>query len=231
MRKVLSVAILIGIVLSAGAIVFLLVGDRNREDLVATEQETTPVPLTVATSTISEETPDYQIDAEYPRFGIPAIDARIQSWIVSGVGELKAVALQDEPAKNDFAQYSYASTFSSVYTDDQYISAMLSTGTYTGGAHGMPVIIGINFKRWNEQELSLDDALLMTGLSLDEIATQAKAQLVKQFGEVVWQSGADPEPVNYDTFYLTKKHVVFVFQPYQVASYAAGAPEVAIPRK
>lgn len=231
MRKALLIAILIGIVLVAGAIAILLFGDQGREELVATDQQATSTPITVATSTIFEESLDYQIDAEYPRFGIPAIDSKIQARIVAGVASLKSQASEDQPAKNDFPQYQYAANFGSVYIGDSIISVRFDTGDYTGGAHGLPYIFGMNFDRASGRELTLDDALALTGRTLTQIATEAKTKLTTQLGDDILDiTGADARTENYAAFYITKKDVVFIFQPYQVAPYAAGAPEVAIPR-
>lgn len=232
MRKALSIAILIGTVLVAGAIAVILLGDQGREDLVATEQKATSTPLSFATSTISEETSDYEIYAEYPRFGIPQVDARIQSRIVAAVASLKSQASEDQPAKNNFPQYQYAAHFGSVFISDTIISFRFDTGDYTGGAHGLPYIFGMNFDRESGRELTLADALALTGKTLAQVAIDAKATLTRQLGDDILDiSGADADSQNYASFYITKNDVIFIFQPYQVAPYAAGAPEVAIPRK
>ena len=231
MTNAIVTLLILAVVFVGGAIAYLFLGDQREITAQPTTQEATSTSITVATSTISEETADYSIDAEYPRFGIPAIDAKIQAKSVAAVADLKSQASNDEPAKNDFPQDAYAAHFGSIYTSDKLISVRFYTGDYTGGAHGLPYIFGMTFDRASGDELTLDEALALTGKSLTQVATAAKAKLQTQLGDDILDiAGADPDPKNYASFYVTKSDVVFIFQPYQVAPYAAGAPEVAIPR-
>lgn len=231
MRRTISIFLVVAIIFLLAATGFFLWGNGAREEIATGPVQATTTRITVTTATISEETPDYSIDAKYPRFGIAAIDARIQAYIVEAVAALKSRAQEDEPAKNDFPQYLYSASFDSVYVGESILSARLDTGDYTGGAHGLPHIYGVNFDRATGKELTLDDALKLMGLTLAQVATRAKAQLTTEYGDdLLAIEGADPTSDNYKAFYITKDSVVFIFQPYQVTAYAAGAPEVSIAR-
>ncbi len=232
MRRTILILLAVAIVFLIAAIGFFIWGNgADRTETATGTVQATSTPVTVTTATLSEETADYSIDAKYPRFGIAAVDARIQGYIIAAVAELKSRAQEDEPAKNDFPQYLYSASFDSVYIGDEILSARLDTGDYTGGAHGLPHIFGVNFDRASGKELTLADALKLTGLSLEQVAARAKTTLKAEYGDNLLSiEGADAKTDNYQAFYITKDNVVFIFQPYQVTAYAAGAPEVSIPR-
>lgn len=189
--------------------------------------------MSVATSTIATSTNEYTVDAEYPQFGIPAIDSQIKAWVQSGIQDLTAQADTDKPAENGYPTYSFTSSFSSAYIDQEYISVPLVLAQYTGGAHEMPVIIGATFDRATSKAVTLDQALALTGMTLQQVAVEAKKQLAQNPDTAptgMWASGSDPTPDNYSTFLIDQTDVTFIFQPYQVAPFSSGAPEVSIPR-
>ena len=100
-----------------------------------------------------------------------------------------------------------------------------------GGAHGLPIVVGLNYDAATGRELTQDDALRMTGLTLQQISTQALKELHQEFGESVFTEGAEPKSDNYRTFIVGPYNVTFIFQAYQVVAYAAGMPEVSFERK
>lgn len=192
-----------------------------------------PPSVSIATSTEAASTTNYSVSAAYPRFGISAIDAHIKSDVDKGIADLEAQAQQDQPAKNGFPQYTFMSQFSDPYIGSDFISVRLVLDAYTGGAHDMPTLIGENFHRDTGQAVTLDEALALTGKTLDQVAQAAKQQLAQNPDTQptgVWGPGSDPDPQNYQSFLINKNAVVFIFQPYQVAPYAAGAPEISITR-
>ncbi|HUO50208.1 MAG TPA: DUF3298 domain-containing protein [Candidatus Paceibacterota bacterium] len=224
MRKSIVFALL-SIVLAA--VVLLLVARAPMQSFTA------PAQATVATSTITVSTTEYTVQADYPQFGIPAIDAKIKADVESGVSDLEKQALQDKPAENHFPTYTFDAQYSDAHIGPDFVSARLVLAAYTGGAHEMPVIIGENFHRDSGQIVTLQEALALTGKTLDQVAAAAKAQLAENPDTQptgIWGPGSDSDPKNYATFLIQKDNVVFIFQPYQVAPYAAGTPEISIPR-
>ena len=218
------------------AIIALVVGAylllAGRADAPIAEEILKPLTLAVSTTTIAEKTSDYEIDARYPQFGAPAVDTKIRTLVEGDIAELKGDAEGRALDAPDMPPYQYDAFFDHVYRGPDVVSARLMTNVYTGGAHGLPTVIGINIDRVSGRELTLDDALEMIGLSLRQLATEAKRQLEANQGEPLqFPEGASPVQENYATFYISKDKVTFVFQPYQVAAYAAGAPEISIPRK
>jgi hypothetical protein len=187
----------------------------------------------VSTSTITASTTEYTVDAAYPQFGIPAIDSQIKTIVENGVSDLETQADQDKPAENGYPLYSFTCLYSSPYVDPKYVSVLIACGAYTGGAHEMPTITGATFDRSTDQPVTLDQALALTGKTLDQVATEAKQQLAQNPDTEptgIWASGSDAIPDNYSTFLINQDDVVFIFQPYQVAPFSSGAPEVSIPR-
>lgn len=182
----------------------------------------------LSTAFAQEHTSQYAINVQYPQFDVPAIDAHITGIVQAAIADLKdmsrATASQDE------SEYSLDGRFESAYIGPDVVSAKLVLSQYTGGAHPLAIIVGLNYDRGNGRPLGLEDALALTGRSLQAVATQAGAQLSAQLGEVFVADGARPQAENYSTFVISKDAVTFIFQPYQVAPYAAGAQEVRVAR-
>lgn len=196
---------------------------------------TPPVSATpaVATSTITASTTNYTVEAAYPQFGIPAIDEKIKGVVENAAQSLESQATADQPAKNGYPIYDFTSSFDSAYIGPDLVSVRLALAQYTGGAHEQPVIVGATFHRDTGALVALDEALALTGMDLQQLASSSKAQLAKDPNTQptdIWASGSDPSPENYSTFLIDKDSVTFIFQPYQVAPFAAGAPEVTFPR-
>ncbi|MBV9159315.1 MAG: DUF3298 domain-containing protein [Candidatus Kaiserbacteria bacterium] len=228
MNKVVLWILAILIVIAAAYLLFTRTGSAPvAQNATTTTQNAT----SMSTSTISEETVDYIVKADIPQFGIPAIDAAIKNEITGQANQLKQQATQDKPTTVQSEKYEFDSMISSTYVGPDVVSAKVVASIDTGGAHPMPNIEGFNYDRATGHALTLDDALKMTGLSLAQVSAQATAQLNKDFGDfVIDPQGSAPTPDNYQNFYVTKDSVIFIFEPYQVTAYAAGAPEVSFPR-
>lgn len=195
----------------------------------------------VATATSMASTTEYTVDISYPQFGIPAIDSQIKADVVAGENDLITQANTDKPAENRYPQYAYTCAFNqpsiganyAPYIGSDYISVAVVCAPYTGGAHENPVVMGETFDRSTGKRVTLDQALSLTGMTLSQIASSSKAQLAQNPDTAptgIWASGSDPTSDNYSTFLINQDAVTFIFQPYQVAPYSSGAPEVSIPR-
>lgn len=219
---VLALAALLG-----GA--YLLYAYRTGES--ANNLSATSAPsLSVSTKTIDEETERYLLHVKYPHFGSAAIDRAIDARIMQDVDVFKS-----EARAIDFVptgMYEMSSTFDTVTTSADVASARLVLSQYTGGAHPNATVIGLNFDPKSGSAYTLADALRMTGMSLQALATEAKRQLKAAYGEAIqFPEGADPTAENYSAFVIGEKEVTFYFQPYQVAAYAAGILDVSVSKK
>lgn len=191
----------------------------------------TPIPAEtphVATSTIEEHTDAYDIDAQYPQFGIPAVDAQITADVQGAIDELRAAP----PVPHDIsvAQNSFTGRFEDVYIGPDYVSASLILSQYTGGAHPMTVVSGRAYDRATGKRLELADVLVLTGKTVADISASSTAVFAKQFGDAFFSEGVDTNPENYSSFVVSKDAVTFIFQQYQVAPYVYGPQRFSVPR-
>lgn len=225
--------VIIGViaVLALGAGAYLLL--TNRTTTSAQNATTTPsqsASPSLTTATIKEETDLYKIDIAYPHFGIAQVDAAIDASMRSDAAQFKseAVAIDYLPT----AKYEMMGEFDNVTTSKDIASARLVVSRYTGGAHPNATVVGLNFNPQTGSAYTLDDALRMIGMNLQQLSVEAKRQLNANVGDwIQFPEGADPTRENYATFVIGEGKVTFYFQQYQVAPYAAGILDISVPRK
>lgn len=183
---------------------------------------------TVTPAEITESTETYAIDVTYPQFGISAIDADIKAKIDAAVTEFKAIP--PNPPESATPQNEFNGTFGDVYVGPDVVSAELILSQYTGGAHPMTIISGVNYDTATGEQLLQEDAFQMIGKTLEQVSAEATAKLKVTLGDTMFEEGASANPENFSSFLVTEDEVVFIFQPYQVASYAQGVQEVSFKR-
>jgi hypothetical protein len=170
---------------------------------------------------IYDDTATYQIEAHYPQFGIPSVDAKIKDVVDAAIAEFKTYPAN--PPQSAVPKNEFTSSFNSAYVGPDVISVALVISEYTGGAHPNSNILGVNVDPVSGKEIVLEDVLKMIGKSLTQVATESLAQVVAKIGEdATFPEGADAKPENYGTFLISKDKVVFIFNSYQIAPYAAG---------
>ena len=193
--------------------------------------EAAPQTAEITTATEREIAEMYAIEARYPQFGIPAIDAEIKAVVEEAIAQFKKDAAEGPPPGSAVPRYEFASAVDFAYVGADIVSVELVVSTYLGGAHGISFVTGLNFEKSSGRKLTLDDALALTGLTLQETAAKAKAELGQKLGsDVIAPEGADPTIENYGTFLVGADNVTFVFQVYQVGPYAAGPQKISFPR-
>jgi len=222
--------------LGLGVLVVLLAGYflffYTSRDSGATGGTATSTPAQVTTKSVEEDNTEYSIDVQYPEFGIPAFDTEISKTIQVAVEELKKQAATDKPVANGFRKYELYGRVSGTYLDANIANAKIVLAQDFGGAHPLPIVATFNFDRKTETLISLDSALARLGLTLPQMASEAKAQLDATLGDdIIAPEGADAKVENYQTFIVGVNSVTFIFQPYQVAPYSAGMPEVVFARQ
>ena len=117
---------------------------------------------------------------------------------------------------------------------DNIVSVLVHTWQYSGGAHGNSFLTSFLFDTTSNQVLGWDDLFAEEFNPLWTIEPIVHASLMEQFGlegEIdQWiLDGTNMNPDNYQVYTLDSDEIVFYFQPYQVAPYATGIPEVHIP--
>ncbi len=195
---------------------------------VATTTAATSTSAQMTVKTINESTSVYTINARYPQFGIPAVDQAIKSDLDKALADFKS--LPANPPDSAVTQNEFNSDVVSTYVGSDAVSVALEMSQYTGGAHPMTVIDGINIDPSTGKKITLDDALAMIGKTLPEVASSTLDQLKEKLNGSVFEEGAQPTPENYQTFLIDANSVTFVFQEYQVAAYAAGIQRITFAR-
>lgn len=125
------------------------------------------------------------------------------------------------------------------YADDDFVSVSLIRSEFTGGVHPNYNFLTVNYDLKNNRELKLADLFKPGAKYLTTIAALATKNLRERkdaesgenrgLAQDVFAEGAQPKSENYARWNITKKGLLFTFDPYQVASYAEGAQYVIIP--
>ena len=182
----------------------------------------------VQTAAVQKDSSTYTVDVQYPQFGIAAVDADIKSKIDAVVAEFEA--LPPNPPESATPKNEFTGTFENVYIGPDVVSAKLILSQYTGGAHPMTIFSGVNYDRATGKQLLQDDVFKMIGKTVEEVSAEATAKLKAKLGDTMFEEGANTNPENFSSFIISADEVTFIFQPYQVAAYAAGPQEVSFAR-
>lgn len=115
---------------------------------------------------------------------------------------------------------------------DTYISVIVQTWIYEGGAHGNSSYQAFCY---NKQTSSFEyDLETLTGHTYDEIASICQHELVKNYGDQTnfdWIMDGTSNPAAFEYFLVKDKTVDILFEEYSVGPYSMGSPVVQIPRK
>ncbi len=185
--------------------------------------------VSVQTERLQESTDTYAIDVQYPQFGILAIDDQIKAVVEGAASEIRDYPAN--PPDSAVGQNTLDGNFEKVYVGPDVVSVELLLSQYTGGAHPMTILIGLNFDRATGRKLELNDALRLIGKSVADISAEATRQFRQKFADAFFAEGADTNPENYSSFVISEDKVTFMFQAYQVAAYAAGPQQVSFARQ
>jgi hypothetical protein len=124
-------------------------------------------------------------------------------------------------------------SYNVVLANNDLASVVLSNYEFLGGAHGMTVYSTVNYDLKNNKELKLADIFEPNSDYVKAISDYSIAELKKSLGEMqdeeMINDGAGAKADNFSNWNLTKKGLMFTFEAYQVAAYAAGTQTVIIP--
>ena len=226
MKMFLSVVVALAVL---GGVLYFVAPYLKTAEPAIVEEGTEEARVEVRTERIQEGDAAYTIDVSYPQFGIASIDAQIKEIVSNAVTEFKS--LPANPPESAAPQNSFDGSFDSVYIGPDVVSVKLILSQYTGGAHPLTLVSGLNYDRATGRQLLQSDAFAMLGLSVDEISAAATAELKTKLGDAMFEEGANTNPENFSSFVISENEITFIFQQYQVAAYAAGVQEVRFPRK
>jgi hypothetical protein len=176
----------------------------------------------------------YDIQVLYPQIvGIEneqSFNKMIKEFIENLVKEFKS--LTEEPVKgypgiSNILGVDYTFT----YADENVISIVFSVYEYfIGAAHGNVGYRCMNFNVKTGRELRVQDVFKSDDY-LRRISEYCTKKLKEKLEDNLFVEGLEPKEENYEDWAVTKMGLLFIFPPYQVASYADGTQEVLIPYK
>ncbi|MFC5284769.1 RsiV family protein [Pedobacter alpinus] len=130
------------------------------------------------------------------------------------------------------AGYAWDQDFTVFKQDSQQINFIYTTYAYTAGAHGLATILYLNWDKKLQQEIKLDDLLIadynnkLTAIAekifrKDEGLTETEP-LERYFFE-------NQKFALNQNFLITNEGLKFLYNPYEIKSYAEGTTELLIP--
>lgn len=196
---------------------------------------------TVSTISNDEETDLYTIHAEYPTFpSLSNVNYLIQKMINTEteffIEEVDSMELTTEEIEEfGGGKSSLYITYTVYQNSENYISAAFYNSVYmSGAAHPYSYTTVLNYDLKENQEIKLVDLFVpdtdyAAALSY-MIVPKLKEKLYEdELTDDEWiEEGASPDPQNFQQFNLTEEGIIFHFDPYVVAAYAAGPQEVEI---
>jgi len=188
---------------------------------------------------IEEETDMYIIDVKYPQWEYLDTLNDLVAEVVYDEIEL----FKDEMGEmaNDEYYEDIEDMKSGLFVDYiihhnewDYLSIGFTSYTfYEGAAHGFSYTVPFNLDFETFEEIELLDIFVDDGGGwLDAISYMSTQRLKEQLYEDEWvddpwiEEGAGPDSVNFSAWTLTDDSIIFYFDPYQVAAYAAGPQQV-----
>jgi peptidoglycan-N-acetylglucosamine deacetylase len=176
-----------------------------------------------------------QIDIDYPVApeGADFVSATIRDFVQGMQTEtIQQFAEWYDPTFLTFG-WSLGIDYEEFQYSDNIISYNFSVYTYTGGAHGNINYQTYTFDLENGTEVTYEDLFQADVNELAVISPIVQQALNEHLGEMTdaqWiEDGTGENPDNYQNFILTDGALIFYFDPYQVAAYAAGPQMVSIP--
>jgi len=177
---------------------------------------------------ITDEGKGYSIRAAYPVTGNSAVTAYFKNFVDEQISSFKA-----ELVPADMPDSVTAYTLDVTYTQERSARAdnfIFLIAADTGGAHGLQATKTFSFTP-EGKIIALGDLFINGVQGLASIAPYVQKELLaRDMTDEDWvKEGAAPTEDNYQSFVVTDTGVRFIFDPYQVAAYAAGTQQVDVP--
>lgn len=177
-----------------------------------------------------------KIDAKYPAFENPATSKIVKNFIDDQFEIYKKESSFENLPQSEMdrmdengSQYEFIISYE-IFRTEHTASILFSIYAYNGGAHGGHTLRSLNFTD-GDRLFTLGELFIPGTNYLSKLSELARAKLPVVLGEnpSSWMNdGTTPITTNFDTFYLTPGELHIAFQPYQVAPWASGAPEIKI---
>lgn len=187
------------------------------------------------------------ITAEYPELtgseNASGFNQLVKTRVTEETAEFKkqmlAVSAEDLKALpagvNNYIDISYDIE----HADNDLISVSFLESSFTGGAHPNYNYFTITYDLKNGRELSLAELFrpgakyleMLSAYAIKDLQSRKAPDSNENMGlaQDIFADGATPKAENYDRWNITKKGLMFTFDPYQVGPYAYGAHFVIVP--
>lgn len=216
---------------------FIYLGVRSSEQPTTITPDTVDVTALawpseqIKSETITESGKGYEISAVYPVSKGESITRIFHDFVVESIDAFRADTTPS-PEQGELPE-GLTMTLDISYKEerhdtlDTYIFIIYSD---TGGAHGLQSTKTFSFDSTGKQ-ITVADLFTNGAKGLGVVADYVQKELMKrEFADANWiKDGAAPTPENYANFFVDERGVTFMFDPYQVAPYAAGPQQVLVP--
>jgi hypothetical protein len=125
------------------------------------------------------------------------------------------------------------------YADNDLLSVSFLEGNFTGGAHPNYNYFTITYDLKNGREIKLSELFKPGAKYLQAVSAYASKDLRSRkmpdsdenmgLAQDIFAEGATAQAENYRNWNITKRGLMFTFDPYQVGPYAAGPQNVIVP--
>lgn len=180
---------------------------------------------------------DYLVtDISYPVFNkFPELNKRIKNMVESHWNAYKASAKSDwqeinslntkNGGKSRLPAFEY-SVSADVSGNKKYVSVLITTYIFNGGAHGNYVLNSLNY---DVEKQKFCDICEVSNLSYTQLSAICRRELKNKLKITqMIDDGTAPLPGNYEVFMTEDNFVTVFFEPYSVAPYSDGIQKVKI---
>lgn len=233
--------------------------------LACNREASAPAPVAVPPSTpvgtapltdVIETTSDYVIGISYPPSAAkyPGLAAELERYADAARAELLRAVTARQAAAAGAAPYDLSISFTEVLDSPTLFAVAADGSSYTGGAHGAPVIARFVWLPQQNQLLTARNLVpdarswvpiaahvreqLLTALSqrvdADALPPAERMEVVKNASRMI-EDGTDPTADSFAMFEPVPaasgklRALRFVFSPYQVGPYSDGTQTVEVP--
>lgn len=175
------------------------------------------------------------VTMHYPIMGNEKIDADVAAFARDSVASFEKMLQEDGGERPEsYASYELIGNYDISRPNDRAVSVIFSIYSYTGGAHGMREVTCLNYSLADGRRLGLGDLFARPQQALELMSAYARARLPEELGqdnvdEDMLMSGTAPDAANFANLTLLPDGVRIEFEPYQVAPWSAGLPQISMP--
>ena len=185
----------------------------------------------------TQEIPKFTLEINYPYFEGSSEYESFNLEIINTIASLQSDFLEVVNNNEEWRSQNMPELGSDLFVDYEVFNASngllsirFSFGEYiAGAAHPNSFQFTRNYDLYSKSFLTLDDLFTPGSQYLEKFSEYCIGYL-EENGILDWpETGANPVPENYENWNIQQDGILITFNPYQVASYAAGPQWVLIP--